>query len=98
MPCLFGKGSERSFIDPERSQPVPGKCHRYPSSIHRSASRYGLARPHLVDDAGEPGATLCRLPKGEKPVASRHRPWTRQQKVLNVIEFEHVRFHNSYCI
>src|SRR5437868_8278045 len=89
---LFGKGSKRSFIDPDRSQPVPRKCYRYPSNIHRSASRYGLARPYLVDDAGEPGAPLRRVPKCEEPVASRHRPGTRQQKVLDVIEFEHSPF------
>src|SRR5262249_47795438 len=82
---FFGKGSEGSLIDPELSQTVPGNCHRYPSSVRRSATHYRLAGPHLLDDAGQPGATFCRLPNGEEPVTSRHGPGPRQQKVLNVI-------------
>src|ERR1700716_726076 len=49
-----------------------------------------LSSPHFVEQAGQICATLRSLMKGQEAVSRRHRTGTRQQEVLDVIEFEHV--------
>src|SRR5215469_3431983 len=94
---LLGEGGQRILIKPERAKPIPRESNGDPSSIRR-VSTHGLRGSHLIDQPFEPRTCSIRIAKGEKLVARGQRWSTRYQKVLNIIEFQHLHLSCFYAL
>src|SRR5205085_5231652 len=96
---LFGKGHERGFTNAESSQAVPGEGDSYPPGIWRLRS-HRLSCANLIDHPREPSLSCRGLPKRQEFVSRRECRCSRQQEMLNVIEFLHVAGNpgRSHCM
>ena len=86
---LLRERGERSLVQSERAQAVPGESHRHPALVLVDAGAHRRRRTNRLLDRRHPGAAASAVAERQKFVPRGERRGARQQEVLNVVEFEH---------
>ena len=86
---LLRKRGERSLVQSERAQAVPGESGCHPTLVLVDAGAHRRRGMNGLFDRRHPGAPAGSVAKRQKFVAGRERRGAGQQQVLNVVEFEH---------
>src|SRR4051812_26357014 len=90
---FVGKRRERSVIDAEGAQPVASKGDGDPPRVEGSPGPARAAAPDTLDDSGQPGPCLIWLAKAQEAVSRRNCARPGQEKMLNVVQFQHRLLH-----
>ena len=89
LPELLRERGQRSLVNTQCSQAIPGERHGHPAPflLHRSTDLRG--RLNLLPDRRQPRPCARRISKRQEFVSPRQRWHSHQQDVLNVIKFKH---------
>ena len=85
---LFGERGQRSLIDAECAQAVPGEGHRHPALVFFDRSQDFRGRLRLFTNRRQPGPSARGVAKRKKFISSRERGRPSQQDVLDVFDFQ----------
>ena len=95
---LLRKRRQRSLVQSERAQAVPGESRRHPPLVLGDAGLHRSRRMNRLLDRRHPRAAAGCVAKRQKFVARRERRGARQKEVLDVGEFEHRDVPLSVCL
>ena len=86
---LLRKRRERSLVQSERAEAVPGESRRHPALVLVDARTHRGRRMNRLFDRRRPGAAPGSVAKRQKFVSGGERRGAGQQQVLDVVKFEH---------